>query len=175
LAPAGRGFGAGAGGRATLAVAEPRDFPRPRLRLLTFGRATLARYREAMARKTIEELLAEARGHLRRVDPQEAQAAVARGARLVDIRSGEQRAADGVVPGAIYHPRNVLEWRADPASEASDPAIADPEAEIILMCNEGYASSLAAVTLQELGFAQATDLAGGFQAWRAAGLPVEPL
>jgi rhodanese-related sulfurtransferase len=128
-----------------------------------------------MARKTIDELLAEAQSRLRRVEPREAQAAAERGALLVDIRSGEQRAADGVIPGAIHHPRNVLEWRADPTSGASDPAIADPEAEIILVCNEGYASSLAAVTLQELGFARATDLAGGFQAWRAAGLPVRPL
>jgi rhodanese-related sulfurtransferase len=128
-----------------------------------------------MARKTIDQLLAEARARLRRVDPAEAQAAAARGARLVDIRSGEQRRADGVIPGALYYPRNVLEWRADPTSDASDPALADPEAEVILVCNEGYASSLAAVTLQELGFARATDLDGGFQAWRAAGLPVAPV
>jgi rhodanese-related sulfurtransferase len=176
LAAAGRGFG-GAGGVAVAVEAAPRAFPLLRLRerLLTFGRATPARYREGMARKTIDELLAEARSRLSRVGPEEAHDAVQRGAKLVDIRSGEQRAADGVVPGAIYHPRNVLEWRADPTSEAPDPAIADPEAEIILFCNEGYASSLAAVTLQELGFARATDLAGGFQAWRAAGLPVERL
>jgi rhodanese-related sulfurtransferase len=128
-----------------------------------------------MPRKTINELLAEARTHLDRVEPEAARAAAARGAALVDIRSGEQRRADGVIPGAHYYPRNVLEWRLDPQSGASDPAVDDPEAEIILVCNEGYASSLAAVTLQELGFARATDLVGGFQAWRAAGLPVAPL
>jgi rhodanese-related sulfurtransferase len=128
-----------------------------------------------MARKTIDELLAEARSRLQRVDPVEARAATARGALLIDIRSGEQRRADGVIPGAHYFPRNVLEWRLDPASGASDPAVADPDAEVILFCNEGYASSLAAVTLQELGFARATDLDGGYQAWKAAGLPVAPL
>ena len=167
----------GADGAAVALDAAPLAFARLRLRerLLTLGRATPARYREEMARKTIDQLLTEARERLRRVEPEEAFEAASRGAILVDIRSGEQRAADGVLPGAIHHPRNVLEWRADPTSGASDPAIADPDAELILVCNEGYASSLAAVTLQELGFTRATDLAGGFQAWRAAGLPVERL
>ena len=127
-----------------------------------------------MARKTIDQLLEEARTHLDRIEPEAAEEAVARGALLIDIRSGEQRSADGVIPGAHYYPRNVLEWRLDPDSDARDPAVSDPDAEVILVCNEGYASSLAAVTLQELGFARATDLVGGFQAWRAAGLPVEP-
>jgi rhodanese-related sulfurtransferase len=171
--------GAGAGGGVAVAAVAVADLPFPlarfRERLLTLGRATWARYRDRMARKTIDELLDEARAHLRRVDPDEAHAAAARGAHLIDIRSGEQRRADGVVPGARYYPRNVLEWRLDPTSGASDPAVADPEAEIILFCNEGYASSLAAVTLQELGFARATDLAGGFQAWKAAGLRTAPL
>ena len=83
-----------------------------------------------------------------------------------------QRAADGVVPGAMYHARNVLEWRLDPASGATDPAVGGLDRRVIVMCDAGYASSLAAVTLQELGHADATDLAGGFQAWRDAGLPV---
>src|SRR5436305_11701381 len=95
------------------------------------------------------------------------------GALLVDIRSELQRAADGVVPGAVFFPRNVLEWRLDPASGHSDPRVPGRDAVVILMCNEGYQSSLAAATLKDLGFARATDLAGGFQAWRAAGLPVE--
>jgi rhodanese-related sulfurtransferase len=128
-----------------------------------------------MPRKTIDQLLAEARAQLHRVDPEGMRAAGARGAVLIDIRSGEQRRADGVIPGTHYFPRNVLEWRLDPTSGASDPAVSDPEAEVVLFCNAGYASSLAAVTLRELGFARATDLDGGFQAWKAAGLPVEPL
>jgi rhodanese-related sulfurtransferase len=125
------------------------------------------------ARKTIDELLAEARAGLARVGPQEACDAVRRGAVLVDIRSEAQRAADGVVPAAIWFPRNVLEWRCDPSSEARDARVGGLERHVIVMCDEGYQSSLAAASLQQLGFARATDLAGGFQAWRAAGLPVE--
>src|SRR5215218_9333080 len=125
-------------------------------------------------RKRIDELLDEARARLDRVDPQEACAAVQNGAVLVDIRSDNQRAADGTIPGAIHHPRNVLEWRLDPESEAPDPELSrDLDRQLILVCNEGYQSSLAAAVAQELGFANATDLVGGFQGWRAAGLPVE--
>jgi rhodanese-related sulfurtransferase len=128
-----------------------------------------------MPRRTIAELLEESRGRLERVGPLEAAAAIRAGALLVDIRSDTQRARDGVVPGAMHHPRNVLEWRAEPDSGASDPELAaDLDRHVIVMCHEGYASSLAAATLQDLGFARATDLDGGFQAWRAAGLPVEP-
>ena len=96
------------------------------------------------------------------------------GALLVDIRSEVQRARDGVVPGSHHFPRNVLEWRLDPDSGACDPAVADLDAHVIVMCDEGYQSSLAAANLRRLGFEGATDLAGGFQAWRAAGLPVSP-
>src|SRR3954454_13998805 len=124
-------------------------------------------------RQTIVDLLAAARHRIRPVPPDVAAAEMADGALVVDIRSELQRARDGVVPGAHFHPRNVLEWRLDPASGHADPALADPEARVILLCNEGYSSSLAAATLQDLGFARATDVAGGFQAWRAAGLPVE--
>jgi len=128
-----------------------------------------------MPRRTIAELLEESRARLERVGPREAEAAIGAGALLVDIRSDTQRARDGVVPSALHHPRNVLEWRADPSSGHSDPQLAaDLDRAIIVMCDEGYASSLAAATLQDLGFARATDLDGGFQAWRAAGLPVEP-
>jgi rhodanese-related sulfurtransferase len=124
----------------------------------------------------VDDLLADARGRLERVDPEQARDAMEAGAVLVDIRSEPQRERDGVVPGALYHPRNVLEWRADPSSGASDPAIAgDLDRRVIVMCDAGYQSSLAAATLQEIGFSNATDLAGGFQAWRAAGLPVEDL
>jgi rhodanese-related sulfurtransferase len=125
-------------------------------------------------RRSINDLLASARAGLRRAEPRDAHAAMREGALLVDIRSEVQRDADGVVPGALFFPRNVLEWRLDPASGHADPRVPGPEAEVIVMCDEGYQSSLAAATLQELGFARATDLVGGFQAWRAAGLPVEP-
>jgi rhodanese-related sulfurtransferase len=120
---------------------------------------------------TIEELLARARSRLERVDPRAAPEAMADGALLVDIRAESQRAADGVVPGSVFVARNVLEWRCDPASEWHDERI-EPGRRLILMCDEGYQSSLAAATLCELGVA-ATDLEGGFQAWRAAGLPVD--
>ena len=126
-----------------------------------------------MPRKTVDELLEEARARLSRVGPDEARESVERGALLVDIRSDSQRASDGVVPDAVFFPRNVIEWRADPSSSAHDPAFSDPERPVIVMCDEGYQSSLVAATLQELGFGAATDLDGGFQAWRAAGLPVE--
>jgi rhodanese-related sulfurtransferase len=123
--------------------------------------------------RTIDDLLAEARSRLTRLDPVEADAAVREGALLIDIRAESQRAADGVVPRALFVARNVLEWRCDPSSEHRDPRIDGRERQLILMCNEGYQSSLAAATLHELGLTRTTDLAGGFQAWRAAGLPVE--
>ena len=126
-----------------------------------------------MQRKRIEELLEEARGRIDRVGPDEAAAEVEQGALIVDIRSESQRARDGGVPGAMYHPRNVLEWRMDPDSGNSDPAVGGLDRRVIVMCNEGYQSSLAAATLRELGFARAADLDGGFQAWRDAGFPVE--
>ena len=128
-----------------------------------------------MQRKTINELLDEARERIERVGPADAAAEASQGALIVDIRSESQRAADGAVPGAVYHPRNVLEWRMDPASGHSDPAVGGFDRRIIVMCDEGYQSSLAAATLREIGFARAADLEGGFQAWRGAGLPVEPV
>ena len=121
---------------------------------------------------TVDELLARARSGLQRLEPAVASEAVRRGAALVDIRSESQRAQDGVVREALFIPRNVLEWRCDPASEWRDPAVSDPGRQIIVMCNEGYQSSLAAATLVQLGLPLATDLVGGFQAWRDAGLPV---
>jgi len=129
---------------------------------------------EPAGRLTIVQLLAAARRRLRRVACEEVAAELERGAVLVDIRSEAHRARDGLIPGAVFHPRNVLEWRVDPASGYSDPALSgDLGRRIILVCNEGYQSSLAAATLQDLGFFNATDLIGGFQAWRAAGLGVE--
>jgi len=125
------------------------------------------------ARKTIDELLVEARASLERVGPQEARQAVRDGALLIDIRAEHQRAADGVVSEAIWFERNVLEWRCDPSSDARDERVGGLDRHVIVMCDESYTSSLAAAALQQLGFARATDLDGGFQAWRAAGLPVD--
>lgn len=124
------------------------------------------------ARTTIDELLAQARERLVRVGPRDARDAVGAGALMIDIRSEAQRAVDGFVPDTLWFARNVLEWRCDPSSEAHDERVGDLDRHVIVMCDEGYQSSLAAATLQQLGFARATDLVGGFQAWRAAGLPV---
>jgi rhodanese-related sulfurtransferase len=121
----------------------------------------------------VDELLARARSALRRVDPGEAAEAVRRGAVLLDIRSEVQRDRDGLIPAAVFIPRNVLEWRCDPASSSRDERVSDPDLQLIVFCDEGYQSSLAAATLQQLGLRRATDLVGGFRAWRAAGLPVE--
>ncbi len=95
-------------------------------------------------------------------------------ATLIDIRSDTQIATDGVVPGALRIGRNVLEWRLDPDCEHRHPEAPSLDQRVIVMCDAGYQSSLAAVTLQELGFTRATDLVGGFQAWREQGLPVSP-
>ena len=125
-----------------------------------------------MTRKTVHELLAEARRGLRRLTPQEGRDAAERGALLIDTRSRDDRAAEGVIPGALHVPLSVLEWRADPDSETRNPLVGGLDRELILVCNDGYSSSLAAARLQALGFAGATDLAGGFRAWKEAGLPV---
>jgi rhodanese-related sulfurtransferase len=124
--------------------------------------------------RSIAELLAEARASLRRVTPAEAAGAAERGALLVDIRPSELRARDGTIPGALVIDRNVLEWRLDPVSPDRTPEVSSHEAVIVVVCDEGFASSLAAATLQQLGLHNVTDLVGGFQAWRAAGLPVAP-
>jgi rhodanese-related sulfurtransferase len=122
--------------------------------------------------KTVDELLAQARATLpHRPSPAEALRAQADGALLIDIRGDDQR-RDGLIPGAIVIPRNCLEWRCDPASEWRHPAITRRDLRIILICQQGYQSSLAAATLHQLGLIHATDLDGGFTAWAAAGLPV---
>jgi rhodanese-related sulfurtransferase len=122
--------------------------------------------------RSIDDLLAEARARLRRVGPEEAAEAVdARGALLVDTRPAWQRREEGEIPGALLIERNHLEWRLDPRSGAHIPEAVDHDVEVIVVCSEGYASSLAAASLQDLGLHRATDLVGGFQAWRAAGLP----
>jgi rhodanese-related sulfurtransferase len=121
--------------------------------------------------RTVDELLDEARTSLRRVTPTGAELAAANGALLVDIRPSEQRSRDGTIPGALTIDRNVLEWRLDPAGAHRIPQVTSHDEVVIVVCNEGYASSLAAVSLQELGLHHATDVIGGFQAWKAAGLP----
>ena len=113
----------------------------------------------------IDELLADARTHLDRVHSNELAAAQAAGALVIDIRPDAQRAHDGALPGAIVIDRNVLEWRLDPASPHRIAEATDHSRWIILVCNEGYSSSLAAATLQELGLHRATDLVGGYQEW----------
>ena len=120
--------------------------------------------------RSIDEILAEARRRLRRLDPELAHRALADGAVLVDIRPAAQRAAEGTVPGALVIERNVLEWRFDPRSEARLPCAAY-DLHVIVLCSEGYTSSLAAACLQDLGIARATDVIGGYRAWEAAGLP----
>ena len=124
-------------------------------------------------RATVDDLLAEARSVLpHRPTPAEAVRAQAGGSILVDIRGDDQRRDDGLIPGAILLPRNSLEWRCDPASPWRHPAITRWDHRLILVCDQGYQSSLAAATLQRLGMVHATDLDGGFTAWAAAGLPV---
>ena len=120
----------------------------------------------------IDEILATARTRLRRLDPRQAYEAVRRGAVLVDIRPAGQRAEFGEIPGAVVIERNVLEWRLDPRSEARLPFADSYDLEVVVTCQEGYTSSLAAASLQDLGLHRATDLTGGYAAWRDAGYPV---
>jgi rhodanese-related sulfurtransferase len=121
--------------------------------------------------RTIDELLADARSRIDRLPPWQAAVRVAHGALLVDIRPTAQRASEGEVPGALIVERNVLEWRFDPASDARLPEATSYDVEVIVLCSEGYTSSLAADALRSLGLHRATDVDGGFRAWVAAGLP----
>jgi rhodanese-related sulfurtransferase len=120
----------------------------------------------------IDEVLAAARDRLDRLDAERAYRAQLDGAVLVDIRPAAQRAANGGIPGAIVVERNVLEWRFDPRSSARLDLADRYDLPVVVVCQEGYTSSLAAAALLDLGLHRATDLAGGFAAWRAAGLPV---
>ena len=129
---------------------------------------TLSRPRGA---RTIDELLADARSRIVRVTPAEAADRIGAGAVLVDIRPAAQRAREGEVPGALTVERNVLEWRFDPASDARLPQATGYDVDVIILCSEGYTSSLAADALRSLGLHRATDVVGGFSAWAAAGLP----
>jgi rhodanese-related sulfurtransferase len=126
-----------------------------------------------MERRTINDLLADARARLQRLDPAEAHAAMEHGALLIDTRCANLRRRDGSIPGSVNVPLSVLFWRFDPSSGHDDRELSRAlDRLVILMCDHGYSSSLAAATLRELGFDNATDVNGGFQAWAAAGLPV---
>jgi rhodanese-related sulfurtransferase len=127
-----------------------------------------------VARTTIDDLLDEARRSLVRLEPAEAAEAALAGALLVDVRSADERRLHGVVPGSLHLPLSVLPWRCDPDSAHRNPAVPGLDGRLVLFCADGYSSSLAAAALQRIGFARATDMVGGFTAWRAAGLPTVP-
>jgi rhodanese-related sulfurtransferase len=121
----------------------------------------------------IDDAVDAARSTLDRADPGEAQRLQSEGALIVDIRPHANRLAEGEIPGAIPIERIHLEWRLDPTSDWKIPQ-ANADVPVIIVCNEGYASSLAAADLQRLGLPHATDLIGGYRAWRASGLPTTP-
>jgi rhodanese-related sulfurtransferase len=122
----------------------------------------------------IDELLETARARIRRLTPEEARDAMAGGGVILDTRSYEQRRADGIIPGATVMSRNIVEWRVDPTSGWDDAEVTARTGPVIVMCDAGFASSLAAATLVDLGVEDAVDMIGGYQAWKAAGLPTEP-
>jgi len=119
-----------------------------------------------VAESAVDRLLADARAGLDRVRPEDLAAEQAAGALLVDIRPESYRTEEGELPGAVIVDRNHLEWWLDPTSDAALPQVI-PDQRVIIACNEGYASSLAAATLQHLGVRRATDLVGGYRAWFA--------
>jgi len=122
---------------------------------------------------TIDQVLEQARRRLKRVTPAQAAREQAEGALLVDTRTYEQRTRDGAIPGALVVDRTVLEWRLDPSSPNRIPEATDHAVRVIVICAHGHSSSLAAASLHDLGLVNATDVIGGFEAWKAAGLPVE--
>jgi rhodanese-related sulfurtransferase len=127
-----------------------------------------------VTRGSLDALLAHASARIERLEPRAAWAAVADGATLVDIRSNGAREHDGIVPGSLHVPRTVLEWRLAPDSEWRSPHAPGPDARVVLLCDHGHSSVLAAAALVDLGFARAGDVVGGFEAWREAGLPTAP-
>ena len=124
--------------------------------------------------RSLDDLLAEAEARIERVSPHEAARAVEAGALLIDIRSRDDRVRDGVVPGALHIPRTVLEWRLAPDGAWRSPHAGGLDRRIVLLCDHGCSSVLAAATLVDLGYERAGDVVGGFRAWRDAGLPVAP-
>lgn len=132
----------------------------------------LSRRADGVRRRTLDDLVGEARARIERFAPAQALAAMRRGALLIDIRAGDERERDGFVPGSLHIPRAVLEWRVAPASRWRNPHVGGLEKQLVLLCAEGYSSILAAATLVDLGFRRAGDVTGGFAAWRETGLPV---
>jgi rhodanese-related sulfurtransferase len=128
----------------------------------------------AYDRLTLDELVEAARRRVARLTPAEAWRAAGRGSLIVDIRSDDARQRGGVVPGSVHVPRTVLEWRLAPDSAWRNPHVGGLDSEVILICDQGYSSILAAASLVDLGFRRAADVIGGFEAWCAAGLPVVP-
>lgn len=120
------------------------------------------------------DLIAEALELIEEMPPQAAAAAMAEGAILIDTRCVADRESEGIVPGSVLHHRTVLEWRVDPEAESRDPKVADRSMRHIIMCNDGFSSALAAANLMRMGFENTGHLEGGFRAWKAAGLTVEP-
>ena len=123
-----------------------------------------------MTESRIDRLLERARARLRRLSAAQLPEALARGAVLIDIRPAAQRAAEGTVPGAVVIERNVLEWRCDPTSDARLPQAVDDDVEWVVLCSQGYTSTLAAAALQELGLHRATDVVGGYRALAQTGV-----
>lgn len=121
--------------------------------------------------RPVEDIVAAAREGTDRVEPGDLEAAQARGAHVIDVRSAVTRDVEGHIPGAVVVERLVLDWRLDPRGAWRMAGAPEPEDEVIVVCNEGYHSTLAARDLRELGLLRATDLVGGFRAYRAAGLP----
>jgi len=119
-------------------------------------------------------MLTRAQSTLERLEPDQALAAQRTGALIVDVRSHDQRARRRVIPGSLHVPRTVLEWRLDPDSPHRNPHACNLERQVVVVCSDGYSSSLAAAALQELGYTRATDLIGGFEAWESRGLPTMP-
>ena len=127
----------------------------------------------ARPRRSIGVVLAEARARLQRLTPDDAWMVAQRlSGLIIDIRTPTDRVRDGVIPGSLHLPRTVLEWRVDPTSSRAHPAIGGFERQMVLVCNEGYSSSLAAVALHEIGFVNATDIVDGIRGWERAGLPL---
>ncbi len=124
-------------------------------------------------RQTIGGLLEAARARLVRLEPASAHAAQRAGALLIDTRCADARRETGVIPGSVHVPLSVLFWRMDPTSGYHDSSLTDQDRQVILVCDHGYSSSLAAATLRDLGYERATDVIGGFEAWAAAGLPTD--
>ncbi|MFV2001289.1 MAG: rhodanese-like domain-containing protein [Acidimicrobiia bacterium] len=124
---------------------------------------------------TIHQQLASSRARIDRMEPREALDAQVDGAWILDTRDEADRLRDGVIPGSLHVPLSVLPWRVDPTAERTDERINDLDGQLVLVCNHGYSSSIAAAMLKDLGFTRVADINGGFESWAAAGLPVDSL